>query len=139
MYLMPWYLMPTKWVNVNVTSAQERVVLMLAVGGKKPRNEADQVAGGNVQKDGGDQRKEPAALIARDVHHELLHAREHHFEKILRLAGDHGDGASPEIGQNDQKQHDKPGVDHVRIGLGEVAEADQLKKLDQKQIRVFHP
>ncbi len=106
---------------------------------KKSRDEPDQVAGDDVEEDRSDQRKEPPPLLAGHIHHEFLHPRDHHLKKVLGLAGDEGNAAAADKGQNDQDQENQPGVDHVGIGIRKMTQTEEFENLGQKQIGVFHP
>ena len=63
-YLMPWYLTPIMWVNTNTGIAQASGGVDAGGGWVEAGHQSQQVAGGDVNKDGCDNRKEPAAFLA---------------------------------------------------------------------------
>ncbi len=101
-------------------------------GRKEPGDNPDQVADEDVEKKGGRQGKEPSRLFTGRFHHELFDARDDHFKQVLGFSRYHGDGFGGQGTGNNQDRHEDPGVDHMRVCVGEMPQPDRFKNLHEK-------
>jgi hypothetical protein len=85
----------------------------LAVGGIEAGNQGDQVGDEDEQGEGGDEREVGLALVAHGLFDEIFHTADHDFHEILQTAGDHLDRPRGGESEQDEDEHDEPGVHHV--------------------------